>query len=237
MSPNHVHRHGSSTCYIHCKCRCAPCRAGNSKRETTRVRQKAYGRWVSPYVPAPPVREHVIALTAAGIGQKRVAELAGVRYGSIQNLIYGRQQPGPRHLEQLQRMSRTNAEKLLALSADEPALAGGARVPSKPTVRRLRALVAFGWSQSKLSALLGMGRGNFGVLMASRECTAGRHRQVADLYNRISNTPPPRATHRDKIAYSRSIRYAAERTWPLPMDWEAYDDDFARPQAPRRSAA
>lgn len=237
LSPSHVHKHGSSTCYVHCRCRCAACTEGNSARERRRVRQKAYGRYVHPYVDAAPVREHIQSLVDFGFGYLRIAALADVRPGAVQNLLYGRQQPGPRYREQLQRMSRVNAEKLLAVKPEHDLLALGARVPATPTVRRLRALVALGWSQSKLAARLNLSPSNFGKLLSARLCTLRTEHAVRDLYAHLSTTLPPATTHRDKIAAARAKRYAAERGWPLPMDWAAYDDDFTRRVAPRRSAA
>lgn len=237
LSPNHVHKHGTSTCYIHCRCRCEPCRGGNAKRTRARVRQKAYGRYTHPYVPAEPIRQHVRTLVEFGMGYKQIARLAGVRPGAVQNLLYGRQQPGPRYRETLKNVSSLNAEKLLQVLPDHDSLALGARVRSLPTVRKLRALVALGWSQSQLSTRLGMTPGNLGKLLNSRQCTLRTERAVNDLYDKLSATPPPQTTHAQKIAASRSRRYAADRGWPLPMDWAAYDDDFTRRTPPRRSAA
>ena len=69
-------------------CRCADCSAANRAAGNQRSRAILYGRW-QPYVDAGPVREHLRALAAAGIGHRRVGELAGVSSGSLSKILYG----------------------------------------------------------------------------------------------------------------------------------------------------
>jgi len=59
-------------------CRCTLCTDANRAAGAHRERMIRYGRW-RPYVDAGAAREHLRAVTAAGIGWKRAAQLAGIR--------------------------------------------------------------------------------------------------------------------------------------------------------------
>lgn len=232
------HRHGrTGTCYVVHKCRCAGCREGNAARERRRTRLKAYGRYDNGLVGATPVRAHVYELQAYGIGYMRAARLAGVQPRAVAALIYGRQESGPRKGEMLKRIKRETAEKILAVQPVLENLGDRALTPGRGTRRRLQALVALGWSMSRLADELGMARSNFGRMMTSRMVRAETARAVAALYDRLSNTRPPEDEWRDRQAASRARSYARARGWPVPMDWEAVDNDFDRHAPVRRSAA
>lgn len=247
--PDHKHA-AASTCYIVHKCRCFACGLATSQRNQARERAKAAGTYVSPLVDAGPVREHVQLLLASGIGWKRVAELAGVGKTAVSQIIYGRKAVtgDPRKGEVLKRVSRRTADAILAVQPALEVLAGGTLVPAKPYARRLQALVAIGWSQSKLANALGMTPSNFRILREFERDQARRRRRgtfiqastaraIVDLYERLAFRTPPQPNKAERIAYLRSVRYARERGWPVPMDWAAVDDDFARDVPVRRSAA
>ena len=193
--------------------------------EQNRRRQKAYGRFDTGLIDAEPVREHMMMLASFGLGYKRVAALAGVGITPARNLIWGRQEPGPRYGEMQKRVKRETAEALLAVRPDTRNLAAGANVSSRATHRRLQALVAIGWSQSKLGRRIGVGQANFSTLMKAEQVTARRHLQVAALFEELWNQPPPAETHRDKIAYTRSLSYARKRRWLPPLAWDDVDTD------------
>lgn len=220
------HQHATYACYTLDQCRCDPCSAAQSSYEQKRVRAHAYGRYTR-LVDAGPVREHVQALIAGGMGLKRVGQVAGVSHGSLSLLIYGRQdrlRQGPPS----KRISADVAAKLRAVQVDLSTLSGGARVDSLGAVRRLRALVVLGWSQSKLCDRLGMTRANFGHLMQGSSVTVTTARAVIELYDRLWNTAPPLATHRDRLAASRSRNYAAAHDWQPPLFWD--DDTIDNPE-------
>ena len=80
------HQHGTRAAYVLDRCRCFPCSTANAQAETHRERQKAYGRY-DKYVDAQPVRDHVRALMAQGMGWKRVAAAAGVSGSSMWKLM------------------------------------------------------------------------------------------------------------------------------------------------------
>jgi hypothetical protein len=232
------HKHGaSSTCYIQHQCRCNPCRDKRAAMERARSRAKAYGRFDRGVVDADPIREHMMLLAEFGIGYKRVAALAGIGITPARNLIWGRQDPGPRYGELQKHVKRETAEAILAVKPDIENLAGGARIPARGTHRRVQALVTLGWSQSKLAERLGMERSNFGTMMQRDHVTARLHRAVEALFEELWDREPPRAEWRDKIAYSRTLRFAHERRWLPPLAWDDIDNDVEPPVAEAEEGA
>lgn len=207
------HEHGTRNCYVRDSCRCDPCASAATAYERDRTRQQAYGRWDN-YVDADPARDHVRALMAAGMGLKRICEVGGASGGQLWKLLYGKKRPDGTRVPS-RRIMKDVSERLLAVRVD---LADGALVDATDTTRRLQALVALGWSQSKLAVRLGLKPTNFGPLVHGRRAvTVETARAVHALYAELVDCAPPRATHRDKIAYARSVRMAAERGWTPPL--------------------
>lgn len=220
------HQHGTPVAYTWDACRCLPCVGAYGAYESARVRQVAYGRW-QPYVPAAPVRAHLVALMAQGMGAKRIAETSGIAYSSVSALLYGRQRANG--LRPVTKLRPATAQALLAVRLD---LAGGVRVDATGTRRRLQALVALGWSRSTLSGRLGMTPANTSQLYRHARVSQRTHRAVGALYEQLSMVRPPAQTHRQKISVARSLRTAREMGWAPPLAWdeEALDDPAARPR-------
>lgn len=228
------HKHAaSSTCYIIHKCRCAPCTTGQRDRARVRRRAQLYGQWVDPYVNAEPVREHVYMLQASGMGWKRIAEVTGVGNTAISQLIYGRKgsNSDPRKGEPLKRVLAVKAEKILAVKPDLSNLRDGASVPSLGFARRVQALVACGWSMSKVANRLGVSPTNIGVMLQRPAVSVAHHRAMVELYDVLWNVKPPHEEWRDLIAYKRSLRLARERRWVPPLAWDDIDADLVPPTA------
>lgn len=221
------HQHGTYACYVLDCCRCLPCAQANAAYEQHRVRQQAYGRW-NGLIDAQPVRDHVRALQAAGLGLKRIAAKTGVPHGTLWKLIYGK--PG---YEPSKRVRPDTAARVLALQAvtlDDL----GARRPVDPTGtrRRLQALVALGWSQAKLAGRLGMQPTNFTrVILGPGDVAAATARATKALYDELWDQAPPENAHRDRIAAARSRNRACELGWPSPLAWDdnTIDDPLAGP--------
>lgn len=217
------HQHGTYACYTLDACRCGPCCAAVAAYETDRVRQKAYGRWDN-LVDAEPARAHVNALRAQGMGFKRIGELARVSNGSMTKLLYGHYAPGPGgrngNGELLrgpsERIQKGTAERLLAVRLE---LRDGAVVDGAETTRRLQALVANGWSMSKLGRRLGVLPGNFNTTVngTRTQVTVATAKAVHTLYVELVDQAPPEAEWRDKIAASRARNIAAARGWAKPL--------------------
>ncbi|MFL0711638.1 MAG: hypothetical protein ACJLS2_02345 [Microcella pacifica] len=226
------HKHAEvSTCYIIHKCRCEPCKTEATERARRRARAKLYGRWVDPYVDAQPVREHVRLLQASGMGWKRIAEVSGVGNTAVSQLIYGRKgsNSDPRKGEPLKRVLKVKAEKILAVQPEMANLRAGALVDPTGFRRRVQALVAVGWSLSKLAKRLGVDVGNLCVSLTRERVTAQHHRDAAALYDELWNMLPPHEEWRDLIAFNRAKRMAKVKGWLPPLAWDDIDTDDAPP--------
>jgi transcriptional regulator with XRE-family HTH domain len=176
-----------------------------------------YGRW-QPYIDAAPAREHLRTLLAAGIGRRRVGELAGVSSGSLSKILYG----GPGNRPPSKRIRPQTAKAILAVRPAPQQLAPGALVDSTGARRRAQALVAAGWSQARLARELGLTAANFCGMLRRDQVTAATARAVSDLYDRLWDQPPPEHDQRTRIAASRARRHAQRQGWAPPLAW---DDD------------
>lgn len=222
------HEHGTRACYVLDKCRCLPCSAANSEAETTRERQKAYGRYAK-YVPAGPVREHVLALAEAGMGLKRLVVVSGVSQGCLWKLVYGKRQPDGSQVPS-RRVLRTTAEALFAVDPDWNGpldLADGAMLSldaSARAHRQLQALVALGWSMAEIGRRLGIEwTGNAcPIVKGERPLRVSTARKAEALFHELCMTLPPETTHRERLVASRARNFAKAHGWLPPL---ALDDD------------
>lgn len=195
----------------------------NACYETFRTRQTAYGRWESLRVDAEPARQHVAKLLAAGLGTRRVAELAGTRRQNIQTLINGRSYRGHGPSK---RICRDMAGRIVAIPLPDvvhEAAAAGQLVAAVGTARRLRALVAIGWPQNALCRRLGILPTNGTRLFRPDGLVKARTaRDVAALFDALQLTPGPSVAAR---------RRAARLDWAPPLAWDedSIDDPTAQP--------
>lgn len=214
------HEHGDYRTYVLDDCRCTPCRAAKTAYERKRHRQQGYGTW-QPYVDATPAREHVLQLQRDGLGLKRIAQLSGVPHGGLTKLIYGVPRPDGSHRTS-QRIRHRTADALLAVHANLDVLGDTVTVDGTGTRRRLQALVAIGWSQNQLAALVGMQAGNFSRTLVSDRVRASTARAVRRLYAEIHDTPPTPTNRHERGAATRARQAAAAAGWLSPGWW---DDD------------
>lgn len=216
---NTQHQHGTYACYTHDRCRCTPCTVAQSVYNSQRLRQQAYGRWDNLVDPEP-ARVHVRALMAQGMGLKRIIAISRVSSGQLFKLLYGKPGPdGTRHPSR--RIRRETEAKILAVQLN---LADGARVLSLGAVRRVQALVALGWSQSKIATRLGILPANFTTIAHGRraELTVATDKAIRGLYEEWSMRLPPADEWHDKSAASRARAHARANGWLPPLAW---DDD------------
>jgi hypothetical protein len=133
--------HGTRLRYIS-GCRCVPCRAANSRYETERLAARKRGEW-NGIVCSDRARAHLLALSGAGVGRRAVGEASGVAITVIQQVRSGRRP-----------QIRAATERRI-LAVDRQALADGARVPAGPTWRRVRELLAEGYTKARIARELG----------------------------------------------------------------------------------
>jgi hypothetical protein len=218
-----VHKHeATSTCYQNHRCRCFACCFHESLVARSLRDDKAAG--ISRKIDAAPVREHILALNSVGIGVRRVAQLAGLHLTVVTSIKSGRR---GRAGSPQRWVSRATSDAILGIPIDPMLALGCARIAAGPTMRRLHALQALGWSGVKLGARLGIEQTAFSRVQLQERVTTAFAKRVAALYDEISMTRPPRATVGDRVAYTRAVRSAAARGWAPPLAWDDIDNDEA----------
>jgi hypothetical protein len=163
-----------------------------------------------------------------GMGLKRIVKVSGVSQGVMWKLIYGKTRPDGTRTPS-QRIRKETAERILTVEVD---LADGACIDNTGMRRRLQALVAIGYSQSRLAQRLGIEPSNFTAVMHSNEgTTVGRARAVRVLYDELSMTPYYGTTWHEKSSAGRARNLAAQHGWHPPLAWDddTIDDPAATP--------
>lgn len=213
--------HGTRARYV-TGCRCLPCRAANATYNNRRDRLRAYGRPTTDLVDAGPVREHIRALSAAGMGRRQLARVSGVANSVLVKILYG---DAARGMPPSRRVRPATAARILGVQA--PVRAPSALVDSAGTVRRLRALVAVGWPQARLAERIGWTDANLSALIRGERAQVEQRTAdaVVKLYDQLWQVSP------EGLSAARARRHAARRGWAGPLAWddETIDDPAAGP--------
>lgn len=175
--------HGTRARYVADRCRCLLCRAANSRYQTKRDREKRRGDR-RDLVAADTVRDHILALRAAGIGYKTIADVARTSPRIVSMISRGTQARVRRHIER--RILDVNAE----------CAADGMLVSARPTWDLLNELIDDGWTRTQLARLIGQ---HSGLQVMQTRVKAWMERRVRLLYEdiqagRIQRAPTPRST-------------------------------------------
>lgn len=214
------HKHDAAlTCYHHHRCRCDACSTHAIEYQSRARRLMAYGRW-EPLVPATRTRNHIRVLSAAGIGIRRVAALAGIAASHVADISSG----------VTQRVSPDVEARVLAIAVAPTSLADGQIIPALGVRRRLQALMRIGWSLAAIGARLGMPRTNVSRLLRQQSVTVRTHEQLAALYEQLWNVTPPANGPWDQRTITATRIRAEKAGWPPPLAWDDIDTD-PEPQA------
>ena len=218
------HQHGTATMYKLDRCRCAPCTDAATAEERRR-RLDAFIGAEPRRVDAGPVREHVRALQAAGIGYRRVAALAGVAASTVAKII---------HSEPQRRVEPGTARRILAVRASMDTVSDGGVIDGTGTLRRLHGLHARGWSRRALAHRLGVEHNTLSHIERTGTVSGRLARKVRVLYEELWDQAPPSSTPAERAAITRTLRWAREHEWVVPALWddEAIDDPSALPADP-----
>lgn len=169
------------------------------------------------YVDAGPVMQHLRRLHAAGHSWTEMAALAGITRRAIMLIRDG---------------ARTNVQKPTAeaiLAIPVPRRFGGAgRVDATGTIRRVRALMAIGWSVPVLAVQLDLHPSNVRNRLRQPSVAAGFAHDVAALFDRLQMTP----------GTSQRMRTLGRRDgWAPPFAWDedTIDDPSATPDLGAKS--
>lgn len=225
------HQHGTYAMYVLDRCRCVPCADANASYEAWRTREKLFGRWDQRWADAGPVRERLLELADQRVNYKQVCHVTGLNPSTIGAIIYGRHDRrggGPPA-----RVKREIADTIMGLVIDPLQFTDGHVIDSVGFRRRAQALVAVGYSLSRIADELGIERSNFGLMIERPGITVRHMRAMIELYDRWWDTDPLAglADPATKRGVTMARRMAAKQGWPRPMDWpdDAIDDPNYRP--------
>ena len=204
--------------------------------EQQRRRRVLYGR--SNLVPAGPVRDHIRALGAQGMGWKRVAKLSGVSMSGVAGILYGRgKHSGNSVRPPRKQVTREVAEKILSVRLDIDDING---VDATGTRRRVEALVLAGWPIVHIADRIGVDAQRLrSVLNGRRDRTSVETRRLVQQFFRTAVQGPDARVSEQSRAGAR--RYAESRGWVPALAWDDIDDPDAVPDVtairPRRDRA
>jgi hypothetical protein len=216
--PRARHVHGTRAAYVKDRCRCTDCTAANTAAGRAVHRAQTFGRW-RPFMDAAPVRDHIRALRAAGVGVQQIAMLAGISTSHVRELG----KPGRDGNPSVRRVRPETAQRVLRIRVDQANRGPRSLVAATGTRRRLQALIAVGWPHDELAARLGRGSAGLRRSMLSDSVTAQTAQDVSDLYEQLWNRRPPQST--DQRAADTARASAADRGWLPPLAWDDIDTD------------
>ncbi|MGQ4513632.1 hypothetical protein [Streptomyces sp. DW26H14] len=212
--------HDTLTCYADYRCRRPECVERYRAWSRDRYHAKAKGTWTN-LLDAEPVREHLLALQAAGITIHRIAAITGMPYNSVRSYTQSCRSHPRRH-----RITPTAAEKILAI---DPETTRPSRVDPTGARRRIEALVAIGWPTIRIAERAGFSPANRTCIFNRPTILLTTAQGVTEAYEEMRHQKPARHGV-SATSIKRAKKRAAERRWPPPKYWDetgAIDDpDF-----------
>ncbi|MYZ37502.1 MULTISPECIES: hypothetical protein [unclassified Streptomyces] len=213
--PRPLPDHGTLSRHKYHGCKCPACVEHYLAYQRARHRKRGYGTW-QPYVDAEPIRQHLLALNAAGLSYAVIAERIGRATATVTGFIYDASPRRPRK----KRATPEIAAAILAVTAAE-VMPG--QVDSTGTGRRVQALAAIGWPMRTLGPHIGTHPACVGRLAGQRYVLRSTARMVADAYENLQHQRPEE--HGVSLATAvKTRKWAARQGWPDPVWW----DDMGR---------
>lgn len=180
---------------------CPDCRRYAREYRDHRNRHIDAGTWDPGRVDVEPVRAHVRALLGAGMYLTDIAAAARMAPGQVNRITYA---------TDIRRCSTANAQAILAVQAKASA---PRYVDGTGTRRRIRALVAAGWTQHVIADRLGLTHGRvstFATLPDGAKVARSTRTAVAAVYGLL---------HLDEGPSDRVRLWAQRRNWAPPEAW------------------
>jgi hypothetical protein len=155
-------------------------------------------------------RRHLEKLKLAGYGWSEIAHLSGLSKEGVRGVAH----------RQYERVTADTRDRILAVRVPAMPVPGKGLVPSEPSRRRIRALMAIGYPQPLIGEMLGKPTSSISRVLYRPWVKATTAAELAALYERISMTPGPSAVTRKR---------AVKRGFPPPLAWDRIDDLDAVP--------
>lgn len=165
-------------------------------------------------MPSGPARRHLLALRVGGMPDDMIVELTNVGRADLASL------------SSFKRTETTSGIAKAVLSVTFHPSHGRVMTLGVGPQRRIRALVAMGYSVQSLSELTGLTVHKLSTLRSDQLVPTAVWHVINDVYDRLSMTPGPDKQGRDA---------AREQGWATPLAWDddEIDNPRARPHSPR----
>lgn len=164
------------------------------------------------YVDAGPTRERIALLRSRGYSRKELSERSGI---SGKTLDCRRD-----------RIQVTTERAIMSIPVPDSVIDANAWIPVIGTIRRIQALVAFGWPQSHIAEHAGLDNRQISRIVLGNHSRISTHYavRIAATYDELQLVPGP---------CDRSRRRANKQGWPPPFSWDedAIDNPDAKPCA------
>lgn len=210
--------HRNLTCYTDYKCRRSECVRRYLDWDRDRIARHADGSWDN-LVDAVPVRQHLLALEAAGVLPNRISKATGIPLQTLRDFT------SPRTRGRRYRTSPETAAKILAVTAEDTT---PLYVDPTGTHRRIQALVAAGWPMISIDRRLGYKRERMRKILAEKVVLGSTEKLIAAVYDELARRKPER--HGVPKQYARQARQrGAANRWPTPRYWADRMDDIDDP--------
>lgn len=192
----------------------------------TRQRKAAVkaGTWETVQVDATPLKERVKKFLDLGYNYAMLQALTGTDRSTMLRAVNGDYQTVIS--ENIERLERVPLVPLYVLWRTDIGI--DYRVPSYLAARRIRALMAKGYTTTRIAEESDLNRQTIGRL-AHRETSDTIMRsnlvKIAEAYDRLWDKEPPMPYRHSELAkYSH---------WPLPLEWD--DDEMDLPDTERKA--
>jgi uncharacterized protein YerC len=219
------HKHGATgTCYQKHRCRCTDCKAHRARQEREREARARAGQ-TQEFVNAIIVVPRIMQLMREDWTYADIETVSGVSVPTLGRIMRG----------VTKRIERETADALLGTNpnmrhrAPEPR-----KVDATGTIRRIRALVAVGWTFWAISERAGRATTWARNVTHSTIVTTTTRDTINRIYDELWNTLPPLTNPRERQSYNRSRLLAKRHGWASPLAWDddTIDDPNAEPELP-----
>ena len=168
-------------------------------------------RGIARTVDVAEVRAHLATLRAAGMTWRAIGEVCGVTASAVCSIGLG----------QTSTVNATRARRILAVRprAVYARANTAGHVPAVGARRRIRALLAIGWTHAHIAEAAGMPPRRPALILsqAGDMVTLDAHDRIADAYDELSMRQGPSARNR-RLGY------------PPPLAWDDIDNPRERPK-------
>lgn len=172
-------------------CRCYTCGWARAEYDDRRNRLMAEGSW-EPFVDIEETRFRVFSLADLGMGDRSIAELAGLGRKVIRDIRLGYRADPSRGNPTLTKIRRETAAAILAIPYDPLGAKDGVLVDSTRTWQRVDALLEAGYSQRWVARGIGSQAVDPALqIRRGHPVTARNARAVRDLFDRVAMQAGP----------------------------------------------